>query len=381
MRKFKKIILLSVVFVASQAFSKTQNPLTDVNYQFDPIKLQEAQDSFHFLRTYVDYFYLLIKKNQSNLNTVSSLMKYSGLCVGDAHAENFGFLLQNDLEPLFTVNDVDDFGPCPVVLDIFRFMVSSKIDDSTLSIKKILENYQSGLQDDKQPLPEVLKKMKKKAEEDGMSPSSSKIKNQQFIREPGIIEINSETQNLIFAKIQDSLQMNLTILDLVETVKKGGGSGGLQRYEILALNKSRELIHLELKEEITPAIYPVATAPIPDVRTKIMQALAIEQGPNSSPYYGVIELNTRSFLIRPRFSGNQGVTLSDQKNISETRDIMMYEAYRLGQIHSQSLTDKPSHYLKALSDIKIQDLETEVNWFVDFYNSQFKKISKTKAEK
>ena len=175
--------------------------------------------------------------------------------------------------------------------------------------------------------------------------------------------------------------MNLTQLDLVETTKQGGGSGGLQRYEVLALNESQELIHLELKEEINPAIYPMATATIPDVRTKIEEALSFEQGPTSSPYYGVTEVNGRSFLIRPRFSGNIGITLNDQKNISDNRDIILHEAYRLGQIHSQSLTDKLSSYIKSASEIKTHDLEAEVDRFVDFYNRQFKKLSRQRANK
>jgi len=39
--------------------------------------------------------------------------------VGDAHPENFGTLLQKDGTSVFTVNDVDDSGPCPLGLICF----------------------------------------------------------------------------------------------------------------------------------------------------------------------------------------------------------------------------------------------------------------------
>lgn len=374
MQIYKKTIFSFLIFVSSLVAAKNKESLTDVTYKFDPVKLEQAQDSFHFLRTYVDYYYLLIKENESSLKAISPLLKYAGQCVGDAHAENFGFLLQENLKPLFTMNDIDDFGPCPVVLDIFRFLLSSKLYDQNLSVKNILQSYQDGLNGKKQSKPDILEKMKKTAEENGLSPSHSKVKNQKFIREDGVNEVDRQTQDLILQKTTEALKIDLKLVDLIETSKQGGGSGGLQRYELLVLTDDQKLIHLELKDEIAPSVYPVATGEIPNAAQKIQQAILLEQGKNASSFYGFTEINSHDFFIRPRFAGNIGITLADQKHSSENRDIIIYEAYRLGEIHARSLSPQVSEYAKAISAMKNQDIEDDIANFSDFFNKKYSKL-------
>src|SRR5262245_7976394 len=80
--------------------------LKDVPYHFDQSKLAAAEDSFHFLRSFVDYFYLLVKGNTSAFKVFPSTEHVSGWCVGDAHPENFGVVLLQDGQPLFTMNDM-----------------------------------------------------------------------------------------------------------------------------------------------------------------------------------------------------------------------------------------------------------------------------------
>src|SRR5689334_23290260 len=91
------ILTMNLIMIACGSLTKTPQmergvasaPLQDVEYTFSVSKSNQADDAFHFLRSYVDYFYLVTAKNQKNLR-VGSLQGFGGWCVGDAHAENFG---------------------------------------------------------------------------------------------------------------------------------------------------------------------------------------------------------------------------------------------------------------------------------------------------
>src|SRR5262249_59112239 len=49
-----------------------------------------------------------------------------GLCVGDAHPDNFGFL-KFDTTMLYAFNDLDDSGHCPVALDALRYITAVRL--------------------------------------------------------------------------------------------------------------------------------------------------------------------------------------------------------------------------------------------------------------
>ena len=138
MRSAFAILLVLLLPFSSLALEAPQ-------YSFDLQKLAESKTSFHFLRSFVDYFYLTIAQNNKTLGVTKHFSQYSGKCVGDAHPENFGFLFQNDGNPLFTMNDIDDFGPCPMAYDIFRLLTASYLVDSKLSAETLLNAYLFGL--------------------------------------------------------------------------------------------------------------------------------------------------------------------------------------------------------------------------------------------
>src|SRR5262249_47250732 len=50
----------------------------------------------------------------------------SGLCAGDAHPDNFGFLKFNTTV-LYAFNDLDDSGHCPLALDALRYITAVRL--------------------------------------------------------------------------------------------------------------------------------------------------------------------------------------------------------------------------------------------------------------
>ncbi len=347
--------------------------LHSVNYDFNQQKLDEAKDSFHFLRTYVDYFYLLVNANKSNFQSLSTTTSVPGWCVGDAHAENFGVLIQDNGSSLFSMNDIDDSGPCPIVLDIFRLMVSSRLYDNNIKLNKILEAYLEGVQGTKRDLPLAIQNMIQKSQKKGIAPSNKKISGNKLVRDSEMSEVSSEVVTLIKQALHAYMNSSTDLLDVVATSKAGGGSGGLLRYEVL-LSKNGVLLHLELKEEITPSIYPVEIGPAPDTTTRILTMLHLDQGEKLSKYYNVIQVDNKTLLVRPRFAGNIGISLNEQSN-SENKEIINYEAYQLGLIHSRSINNISS-WVSLLQNVKSKDWEADVESMTTHFEKTFSKLKK-----
>ncbi len=369
----KAILIFSMIFgLALRGVASAS--LQDVNYNFDQQKLSTAKDAFHFLRSYVDYYYLIVKANRSSLPSLSSTWGVPGWCVGDAHPENFGVLLQNNGASLFSMNDIDDSGPCPVVLDIFRLMVSSRLYDNSTKIDKILVAYLAGIQRQNYNMPPAVQDMMKKSQKKGTRPSDNKVSGNKLIRDSSMREVTADEAKQIkqaLVYLRPYVDPHTKLLDMLATVKVGGGSGGLLRYEIL-LNNKGSLVHLEFKEEVTPAIYPVALGAIPDPANRVMTTLKLSQSSNISIYYNVVQINNMSMMVRPRFDGNVGVAL-DKQSASDNRDIILYEAYQLGVIHSRSVKNINS-WVQTLQPVQGETWENDVDAVTDLFANKFKQL-------
>jgi len=348
--------------------------LQDVNYVFDQQKNAAAKDAFHFFRSYVDYFYLIIQANSSNLKAFHKLSSFDGWCVGDAHPENFGFLVQKNASTLFTMNDMDDFGPCPIADDLYRLLVSSRLYDKNISMDQILKSYLSGLNSESVLMPESLVKLFDKSQKNGTQTNPKKIASGKIIRDSEMTEVDPDTKNEILSALQKArlgLGQNFRIADLVLTSKIGGGSGGLSRYEVL-IDDSGLMTHLELKEQVRPSIYPVANAPIPETELRIQKAIQLEQGPNASPVYTSVQIKGLDMLARPRYSGNVGVNLDDN-SVAINEEIIGYEAFALGQIHSRSLAQN-GEYQNAIKNLSSTDIDSDVKAMTHLFAQVFEKI-------
>ena len=373
--KKNRLISQSLILLLSLSTYSKPTQFQDVPYTFDQQKNQAAADSFHFLRSYVDYFYLLINQNQSQLKVFNQFQKITGTCVGDAHAENFGLLIQKDQTSQFTMNDMDDSGQCPVAYDLYRLLSSSRLYNKDINIDSLVSSYRDGLKNKLIQVPKSIQTMIADSQKKGASINPKKIVNNLIVRDSSLQEISSDEFKKIdteLHKFQLGLDSNFKILDIVSTRKVGGGSGGLLRYEVLVSSKN-QLIQIELKEEVKPSIYPVASGTIDNLQKRLNTAISVEQK-NPFLIYSSVVINSKNMLIRPRFRGNIGVTLSDN-SIQDNLEIINYEAYTLGQIHSRSVKDVVA-YQKMIKSVSSKDLESDVQLMTDLFKIKFKQIKK-----
>lgn len=348
--------------------------LQDVAYNFDSTKLDASQDAFHFLRSFVDYFYLVIKNNPNALPSINSLSNTNGWAVGDAHAENFGVLLKQNNDMVFTHNDMDDSGPAPVIYDIYRLMVSSKLYDQNIDLNKMMSAYLNGLNNRSYSVPGTIQDMLAKASAAGTHPSKKKVQDNKIVRDQTMEEVDADTLATlkgVVSSLKNYLNPKANLIDTVKTAKVGGGSGGLNRYELL-IDNGGSLLDLELKTEVTPSIYPVASAAIPEASTRIATTVLYDQGNNPSPFYQTYHVGNADMLLRPRFAGNVGVNL-DKQSPGENEEIIYYESYTLGQVHARSVNNL-SNYIRSLSQLNMSGVQADVQSMVDLFNYKYSSL-------
>ena len=76
-------------------------------------------------------------------------------------------------------------------------------------------------------------------------------------------------------------------------------------------------------------------------------------------------------FIRPQFWGNVSAKLSE--DVQQNRNLMIYEAFILGVLHSKGADDIEA-YLKSLHDVSFQVWQADVEAMAEFINQQFKNL-------
>lgn len=366
--KLQKIAVTCGIVLSSLC---AQANIVDIkNYQFDSSKIEAAPNAFHFMRSFVDYFYLIYKNNPSANSEIKKLEQNIGWCAGDAHAENFGVLILKDNSNIFTVNDFDDSDACPIALDLYRFIVTTKAYNSDIEASKIVKHYLKGLNNETTKIPDAVQEMFDKSVKRGLNPDSKKVANGKFVRSSLLNEVSAEELKVI----SSILKLNnkaLPILDAVSTRKVGGGSGGLLRYEVLT-KVNDQLIHLELKEITTPATYPVSVQTNLSDDKRYYNTMAYAMGNLVSPLYQVIEVGQKTMLLRPKFDGNVGVSL-DKNSESENEDLIKFEAYTLGKFHARSVKNTVP-YIQQLQQIDLNTLDKQAEAMSEFFYKKFDEL-------
>lgn len=365
--------ILLTAFLCGEVFAGT--PLIkEPQYTFDPTKLAVAESPLKFLRSYVDYFYLLLMDNKNSFLSLNDWQSVQGWCVGDAHPENFGAVLLQDGTSIFTMNDLDDGGLCPVGLDFLRLAVSSNLALKDISIESFRAVYLKGLRGETYPMPDAVSELLIKSAKKGQGSSSKKIKDNKIVRDSETIEVSEkEKQGIALALTQLGylLAPRAKLLDVVASRKTGGGSGGLIRYEVL-IDKAGEKLHLELKQQVRPAIYPVLLGDIPEVGQRISKGVLYTQGSGSSRFYVGLNVEGREMLMRPLFSGNKGLEIAEYPEAA-ARQIVYFEAYTLGQIHARSLSDKQV-WIKKVEGLSLNSLTNDVTLLTNHFVEKFKAL-------
>lgn len=371
---FRRIILLGVLVSLSLVASAELAPVGDLNDQ--PIA-ETTKDPLNFFRSNVALYYKLAIQNKKQLPIINKLLEINGLCMGDAHLENFGFLYQNSKLSIFAPNDIDDFDRCPLILDIMRLLVSTELADQSMGYKKITEAYLLGLTSGRMEPGPFIRSLQMRSFQKAEAVNEKLLRADRFIRRKGLADLDArELQDV--ADIVSDLNQKITggrrfiLLDVVKTKKTSGGSAGLNRYELL-LSRGKRLVHLELKEMVDSATSEVFGPAYKTNADRIKAALDFTIGKSRSPFYRVYQVGRVAFLMRPKFEGNVGVEFQiRQKKVN--KNTIQYEAYTLGRLHALSLKTS-TIYISVLKTTTKEAWKLEASTLARYFIDHFRKES------
>lgn len=367
-----KYFLALFIFAIGSHYSHSNNPKDNLIKELQELyphlnstqlneKIKTSSNVFKFFRSFVPYFYKTAKDlqigkdSQDPLNSISQEM---GWCVGDAHIENFGSVVDQKKLIEFRANDIDDSARCPLFLDFLRFLVSytffdEKLDESFLV--DILESYKKGLNVKEHKYSKVTLELLKEAGDKKLEAPKHMLEDEdRLYRTSPDQEVDLELRNQILATIESSLGEKLEFIDIIKYTPSGGGSSHLLRYRILVKfpsnsnllpenSPSQQL--LELKTLAIPGVFPVLEGELPKSSDRIKESLALIRGAHASPLLRVLEFNQCEMLLRPRWAAEIGVEIKGLSK-DEYKNLLMDEAYTLGSIHSLNASE---NYIKQVS--------------------------------
>jgi hypothetical protein len=340
-------------------FSDVRALYPALNEQALRAKINSAQDAFHLYRALVPLYYKMLADGA--VPALVSADAAHGWCAGDAHPENFGALLQKDGSAVFSINDMDDAGPCPLWADALRFFAAVKLHDGHSDLDPLLNAYRDGTEGKTEKLSAAILALIDEAQNGGRA-WQKKFVDQNGLRlkrDEDVEDVPRDMQEQIAQTLQNHLPHMQQLLDAAIAKHETGGSGGLRRY--LALVKFHEdpevgsgTLVIELKQLSRPGIFPLEHSPTLAQAERIARTLQLEQGIAFSPKYVPLTLQIErqnfDYLARPRWQGNVSFKFGKQGEEHALKDM----ANVLGLLHARSANDLLA-YRKALSVSKDHD--------------------------
>ena len=255
-----------------------------------------------------------------------------GLCFGDAHPDNFGFIHIGN-RTKFVFNDLDDSGHCPVALDAARYFAVLRLyfDDPSLT-KDVLGQYVDTVGDlgraseiDEDLLPDWSKVASKELEE---NVRDGKLVLGGEVSAPSAAE-RGAVRDVVAG---DARIAGRAVLDIASVARAAGGSAGLRRYRVLVTDKAGAQTILELKEASTPGVDSgrQATKLGFDERLPVLKN-ALWSTTAQNDYFYVKVLGSR-FLVRDRLA-KKSVKLANLDKDQRKR-VLRAQASVMARLHA-----------------------------------------------
>lgn len=268
--------------------------------------IAREEGALKFLRSFVTSYYTDLKKIRTGAGPI-------GVCFGDPHIENFGFVVFQE-EARYVYNDFDDSGYCPVGLDILRYLTSVRLfeKDDSVAAARLAHVYAKIISAGAEP--EVLSKNYSFKSADKRKKNIHKyINNKRFIVREELEPVpESDKKILVDAFKQDSSLQNYSVVDAVSTSKDSGGSAGLKRYWVYAQGRANTPDEdiLECKLLIAPGTAAGEWGKLPPDR---MEFLKREIWSGLEPRDHIeVDIGKAKFMVRSRTKGT--IDLADLGN-------------------------------------------------------------------
>lgn len=279
-------------------------------------------------------------------------------CFGDAHPENFGFITFTD-GPRYVFNDLDDAGPGFAALDALRYFTTLEIFLAGAKVMGgLMELYEDILQG-KEPPRELPAAMVPDIAASDARELERWTSGEAFrFDEPkvGLSRVDAGTsQHLVEAVTQLASNARLRVLEIARREREGGGSGGLDRYLLLARDEASEALHLLEFKETTHAATSWSNF-LHEEEERLERAKASIWRGLTAPYHVEVRMGRNVYLLRNRL----GRASFDLETLGkrDLRTLLEVQVSILARQHAESFADldlrKLDDWLKASLDVTVK---------------------------
>lgn len=339
-------------------------------------RLQNAKDKHNFIRGFIPYYYKEAYEARHLLPVHHKLHVTHGQIAGDAHVENFGFLVNDNGKAVFSLNDFDDVGLAPLYLDVMRLSQSAAYM-TEVKQGKVIAAYKKGLQNSDYDFSNFIKKLEAKAQAGGVTSKADYVATAQGLSftnkaEPHFnttVNEISEFEKVVNTKFGNTVKLH----DSYRTMKESGGSAFGTRYHLL-IEIDKKIHLIELKEVFDSGVIAPFAVHINNEQ-RILSARNIFLGADFDQKLTVVQINKRPFQLRFKSEGNKSVDFSKIKE-TEVHQVIEDEFFILGQLHRKSLHNSPQEmeaYVKNLNKVTTEEWKESVEVMMQKMNKAFKK--------
>jgi hypothetical protein len=324
-------------------------------------KIIAAKNPDEFFRSFIPLYYNTLKNNPSLLGHLVSMAKDTGWCAGDGHFSNFGVMLDDRGLAQFTINDLDDAGPCPLMTDILRLLVATSLTNRNYQYGLLLQHYQAGLNKTPYQASAQVMKLLRDGRAAGRKVDPGKLSApDKLLRKQNDRELTAVESDSIKNYIKQHFSTQTQVLDHKAFEKEDGGSYGLTIITVLInfdskLSQSLNLTNpqiIEFKQQVLPGVFPlILPQPVPPTPLRILNTLKVEQGPYFSKIYDSIKFDSKEWLVRPDWLGQFKIKFKDLPD-ADIHAVTQDDFYVLGLIHSSTATQ---NYLDNFDKSELQD--------------------------
>jgi len=329
------------------------------------IRLKNATDKHKFMRSFIPYYYAHVYDLTDFLPVHKKLKNFKGMLVGDAHVENFGFLINNKSQSVFSLNDFDDVITGPLYLDVMRLAQSASYVDKSLDVSKFLEAYKRGLKNEHHTFSDFLQKLQKQSELKGIS-YNEKIfdpkKGLKFLqKESGAEDLTLSDSKQLENILKQEFGQNIKLGDTYTYSKDSGGSAFNKRYRVL-LEVEGTPHFIEFKQIKNSGVLPKLTGRRTENNSKrILDARDLFLGIDFNEKLRLVKVGEYDFQIRFKHAGHQGIDFNEITE-KEYLDVMVDEFNLLGQLHRKSMDEDMIHaYIKEMNNLTTNDWNESIS--------------------
>ncbi len=380
------LAILASLTWAPNSFSETPTErLARLYPQLSPAELREkirvTRTPFEFYRSFVALFYDELGATPLTGTTFAAIANDTGVCIGDAHPENFGVILNDRGESVFTVNDVDDATPGPIFSDFLRLLAGISIYSPSTPLTPLVQTYVDALQGRMAPTSTLVAAAIQKSQSKGFSIARKELRSDSELkRDATANELSPAERNALVSALAP---IGLTLVDAYRYKRLKGGSFGTTRIPTLVdsapgstwggkrlLVEFKSLFPSSVGAFIPPTL-------IPDARVRVPQALTLFQRPYGvSQIFRVLSMQGVTFLQRPRWSGNVDVELDDWSGIASASAMLaLYqnEAAVIGRIHREGARF-PTDYITHAVQLSPQDWVTRAQQLAERIQTTYQAV-------